>query len=183
MSVTSNRTPAHIYKIVIAGPVGAGKTQATSVLSDKEIVSTEAKDSSASNGDKQTITVAMDYGTMKLDSGAQVHIYGTPGHKRFDFMWDILSENALGLILLISAEEANPVAQLQSYLESFMPLMQQNAVVVGITHTENAPADLHQRVSDYLMSINLSAEVMLVDARDRAQMLQVVQTLIGDIER
>lgn len=64
-----------------------------------------------------------------------------------------------------------------------MPLMQQNAVVVGITHTENAPADLHQRVSDYLMSINLSAEVMLVDARDRAQMLQVVQTLIGDIER
>lgn len=86
MSIKANNNPNHIYKIVIAGSVGSGKTQATSVLSENEVVFTEASTSEPTSSDKKTITVAMDYGVMSLDSGEKVHLYGTLGHKRFDFV-------------------------------------------------------------------------------------------------
>ena len=96
MTVLADTLSNHTYKIIIAGPVGAGKTEAIRVLSDKGVVSTEEAASDDVKKMKKTTTVAMDYGIMKLDSNEQVRLYGTPGQKRFDFMWDILSENALG---------------------------------------------------------------------------------------
>lgn len=182
--MTDQQTDHHeagIYKIVIAGPVGAGKTEAVRVLSDKGLVSTEAIASDEVKNIKSTTTVAMDYGIMKLDSGEQVRIYGTPGQKRFDFMWEILSENALGLILLLNAERDDPVADLAEYLEGFLPLVETSALIVGVTHTENMAWDLHQRLSDYLIEQAIPANVMLVDARSREQMQMLVQALIYSI--
>ncbi len=40
---------------------------------------------------KVKTTVAMDYGTMTLDAKEKIHLYGTPGQERFNFMWDILT--------------------------------------------------------------------------------------------
>ena len=60
------------YKIVFAGPVGAGKTTAIQSLSDIEVVTTEAATSDDARFLKATTTVAMDYGLMKLASGDQV---------------------------------------------------------------------------------------------------------------
>lgn len=51
------------YKIVFAGPVGAGKTTAIQSLSDIEVVSTEARASDVVRQLKSTTTVAMDYGS------------------------------------------------------------------------------------------------------------------------
>ncbi|WP_131668282.1 GTP-binding protein [Psychrobacter pygoscelis] len=179
--MTATSESKHIYKIIVAGPVGAGKTEAIRVLSDKGVVSTEALASDEVKNIKKTTTVAMDYGIMKLDSNEQVRLYGTPGQKRFDFMWEILSENALGLILLINAEDEDPVADLKEYLESFMPLVKGSALVVGVTHAENMAWDLHQRLSDYLVSVNVPANVSAVDARDKEQMRQLVRSLVYTI--
>lgn len=173
-----NFDDSNIYKIIIAGPVGAGKTEAIKMLSDKEIVSTEAIASDDVRLKKQTTTVAMDYGIMKLDSGEQVRLYGTPGQRRFDFMWEILSENALGLILLLNAEEPDPVDDLAYYLESFSPLIKGSALVVGVTHAENIEWDLHQRLSEYLVAKNIPANVSIVDARKREDMQQLVRSLV-----
>ena len=104
---------ANTYKLIIAGPVGAGKTAAIRSLSDKGVVTTEEVASDDVSKMKKTTTVAMDYGVMKLDSGEQVRLYGTPGQRRFDFMWEILSENALGLVLLLNAKEPDPVTDLE----------------------------------------------------------------------
>ncbi|WP_230660666.1 GTP-binding protein [Psychrobacter sp. I-STPA10] len=178
MTVLSDALSRHTYKIIIAGPVGAGKTEAIRVLSDKEIVSTEESASDEVKKIKKTTTVAMDYGIMQLDSNEQVRLYGTPGQKRFDFMWEILSENALGLILLLNAEAKDPIQDLQDYLECFIPLVQDSSLVVGITHAENMPWDLHQRLSDQLIQMDLPANVMPVDARDKEQMRQLVRSLV-----
>lgn len=72
----------NIYKLVFAGPVGAGKTTAIQSLSDIEVVRTEANASDDVKTLKKTTTVAMDYGLMKLASGDQVRLYGTPGRAR-----------------------------------------------------------------------------------------------------
>ena len=57
---------ANIYKIVFAGPVGAGKTTAIKSLSDIEVVSTDASATDDVKLMKATTTVAMDYGLMRL---------------------------------------------------------------------------------------------------------------------
>ncbi len=166
------------YKLIIAGPVGAGKTEAIRSMSDKGIVTTEEIASDDVKNIKKTTTVAMDYGVMKLSTGEQVRLYGTPGQRRFDFMWEILSENALGLVLLLNAEEADPIADLHYYLDSFMPLIASSALVVGITHAENMPWDLHERLTAALVERGVAANVSVVDARDKMQMQQLVRSLI-----
>lgn len=166
------------YKLIIAGPVGAGKTAAIQVLSDKGVVTTDEIASDNIKFMKKTTTVAMDYGVMLLDSGEQVRIYGTPGQRRFDFMWEILSENALGLILLLNAEEADPVGDLDYYLDAFQPLIKGSALVVGVTHAENMDWDLHDRLSARLVERGVAANVMVVDAREREEMRRMVRSLI-----
>ena len=89
------------YKIIFSGPVNAGKTTAIKVLSDIDVVSTEARASDHVKVKKENTTVAMDYGRINLDSETAVHLYGTPGQARFNFMWEILAQGALGLVLLI----------------------------------------------------------------------------------
>lgn len=167
-----------IYKLIVAGPVGAGKTEAIRTLSDKGVLTTEEIASDDVKFIKRTTTVAMDYGVMKLDSGETVRIYGTPGQRRFDFMWEILSENALGLILLLNATDEDPIDDLDYYLDKFMPLISGSALVVGVTHAEDIPWDLHQRLSEYIVEKGVIANVILVDARKREDMLDLVKSLI-----
>ena len=169
------------YKLVFAGPVGAGKTTAIKSLSDIEVVTTEASISDGGRAIKPTTTVAMDYGLMKLASGDQVRLYGTPGQKRFDFMWDILAENALGMVLLVRADAPDPVRDLREYAEAFRPLIDKTGLVVGITHTEKAGAQVRQDISREMLRIGLPPTAMDIDARDRAQMTALIRTLIHNI--
>ena len=176
-----NTTMPITYKLVFAGPVGAGKTTAIQSLSDIEVVTTEASISDGGRSIKPTTTVAMDYGLMKLGSGDQVRLYGTPGQKRFDFMWDILSENALGLVMLVRADAPDPARDLREYVEAFRPVIDRTGLVVGITHGEKAGPQVRQNISRELLRIGLPPTVMDIDARDRAQMTALVRTLIHNI--
>jgi signal recognition particle receptor subunit beta len=170
------------YKIVFAGPVGAGKTSAIKALSDIEVVSTEAKASDDVRKLKATTTVAMDYGVMKLDNGDQVRLYGAPGQKRFDFMWDILTENALGLVVLISATAPDSVADLRIYLEAFRELIERTAIVVGVTHTDAGHIAVRHCLIEEMQRQGIPACVMEVDARSRSDVAMLVKTLLFSID-
>ena len=76
-------------KIIFTGPVGVGKTTAIAALSDDPPIQTDASASDMTAVRKGYTTVAMDYGLIQLDENTKVHLYGTPGQERFDFMWDI----------------------------------------------------------------------------------------------
>ena len=41
---------------------------------------------------KSQTTVAMDFGRITIDDELILYLFGTPGQRRFDFMWEILSE-------------------------------------------------------------------------------------------
>lgn len=170
-----------VYKLVFAGPVGAGKTTAVGSLSDIEVVSTESAATDETRRLKRTTTVAMDYGVMKLDNGDQVHLYGTPGQKRFDFMWEILAENALGLVLLLKGDAPDPLADLRTYVDEFRPFIDQTGLVVGITHSE-AAGWVRQQVARELVELDLPPYVMDTDSRKRAHMATLVKALIHGID-
>ena len=172
----------NIYKIVFAGPVGAGKTTAIKSLSDIEVVSTDASATDDVKLMKATTTVAMDYGLMRLDNGDQVRLYGTPGQKRFDFMWDILTENALGLVLMLRGNSPDPVADLRTYVTEFRDFIDRTSLVVGITHSDQGGWQTRQMVSRELVAMGLPPTAMDTDARSRAHMATLVKALIYGID-
>ncbi|MEI2574272.1 ATP/GTP-binding protein, partial [Pseudomonas aeruginosa] len=76
-------------KIIFTGPVGVGKTTAIAAISDEALAQTDASASDMTLDRKRNTTVAMDYGAISLDEDTKVHLYGTPGQERFNFMWEI----------------------------------------------------------------------------------------------
>ena len=181
--MSTNKLTAKSYKLVFAGPVGAGKTTAIQSLSDIEVVRTEARASDEVKSLKDNTTVAMDYGLMKLANGDQVRLYGAPGQKRFDFMWDILTENALGLVLMIKGNAPDPVADLRTYVEEFRDFIDQSTLVVGVTDTDEAGGwQVRQALARELDKMGLPPVVMDADARSRAHMATLVRALIYGIE-
>jgi hypothetical protein len=93
---------ARILKIVVTGPFSAGKSQFVKTISDIPVVSTERRISAREKGQKSQTTVAMDYGRVQLGDDI-LHLNGTPGQSRFDFMWEILSKEMHGLVLVVDA--------------------------------------------------------------------------------
>jgi len=94
-------------KVLVAGPFAAGKTQFINTVSEIKTVKTERK--IQHSGEKQVkdyTTVAMDFGKIRIDDEHELYIFGTPGQFRFDFMWEILGEGALGIIILV--DSTNP---------------------------------------------------------------------------
>ena len=84
-------------KIVVTGPFSAGKTEFIQTVSEIDVVSTERKITSEAEKIKESTTVAMDFGRITVDESLVLYLFGTPGQKRFDFMWEILSEALLEL--------------------------------------------------------------------------------------
>ena len=125
-------------KIVFSGPMGAGKTQAIATLSDISVVSTEVKNTDLHINAKALTTVGMDYGEMTLEDGVSIGLYGTPGQERFNFIWPILSQGAMGVIILIDHAAQDPVADLAHYLDIFSKIYQGN-IVVGISQLDKMP--------------------------------------------
>ncbi len=106
-------------KMVVTGPFNAGKTEFIRAVSEIDVVSTERKISSDAEKVKETTTVAMDFGRISVDESLVLYLFGTPGQKRFDFMWEILSEGMLGFIVMVDSTRPETFREARSILETF----------------------------------------------------------------
>jgi len=106
-------------KMVVTGPFNAGKTEFIQSVSEINVVSTERKITSAAERVKETTTVAMDFGRITVDQDLVLYLFGTPGQKRFDFMWEILSEGMLGFIVMVDSTRPETFREARSILETF----------------------------------------------------------------
>jgi len=106
-------------KIVVTGPFSAGKTAFIQSVSEIDVVSTEKKISSEAEKIKDQTTVAMDFGRITVDEDLVLYLFGTPGQRRFDFMWQILSEGMLGFIVMVDSNRPETFREARSILQTF----------------------------------------------------------------
>ena len=170
------------YKIIFTGPVGAGKTTAIQSISDVPPIKTDASASDMTKDRKSSTTVAMDYGIMNLADGEKIHLYGTPGQERFDFMWDILISGGIGLILLLDNTRADPFKDMHFFLNSFEKFIAATNVAIGVTQMDISSKPT---IADYhiqLQSSGLKPPVFAVDARVRNDVSLLVQSLLYSLD-
>lgn len=105
--------------MVITGPFSAGKSEFIGAVSEIDVVSTEKRISSAAEQVKETTTVAMDFGRITVDDDLVLYLFGTPGQRRFDFMWDILSEGMLGFVVMVDCTRPETFREAKRILETF----------------------------------------------------------------
>jgi len=106
-------------KIVVTGPFNAGKTAFIRSISEIDVVLTERKITSVAEKVKDSTTVAMDFGRITVDDDLVLYLFGTPGQKRFDFMWEILSEGMLGFVVMVDSTRPETFREARSILETF----------------------------------------------------------------
>ena len=170
------------YVVLVAGPMGAGKTTAISTLSEIPVVSTDAVNTDLERNAKATTTVALDYGEISLGDGEKVRLYGVPGQERFDFMWRILEKRALGLLLLVDAAARDPLGDLDYYLSAFKALGQRGAIVVGVTRRDLQPEPPIATYNAKLAQLGYLLPVFAVDARHPAQVRTMLSALVAMVE-
>ncbi|GAA6142561.1 GTP-binding protein [Hydrogenophaga sp. 5NK40-0174] len=169
------------WGILFMGPVGAGKTQAVNTLSDIATADTEVAATDATAELKEFTTVSMDAGVLDLGSGDKVRLIGAPGQSRFDFMWDILLEQAKAVVILIDHSRESRYEDLSAYLDHVAQRSQGRKfpLAIGVTHADLIP-DLSTSVyRDYLADrmpafVRGVPPIFKVDARQADDMRALV---------
>jgi signal recognition particle receptor subunit beta len=158
-------------KMVIAGGFGVGKTTAVAAVSEITPLTTEASITEVAAGvddvslipHKTTTTVAMDFGCLTLDPTLKLYLFGTPGQDRFGFMWDDVTEGALGALVVVDSRRLDDCFPAVDYFErKGMPFaVAVNTFDGDLTH----PLDAVREALD----VGDEVPVISFDARDQSQ--------------
>ncbi|MEN9210972.1 MAG: ATP/GTP-binding protein, partial [Thermostichus sp. DG02_2_bins_29] len=68
-----------------------------------------------------------------------LHLYGTPGQERFDFMWDLLIRRAHAFILLVSSHRPQDFRAARR-VSAFVRHRAKIPMVIGLSHADNPNA-------------------------------------------
>ena len=169
------------HKILFTGPMGAGKTTAIAAVSETPPVVTDVCNHDDTHAKERT-TVGLDFGQLTLDNGERVQLFGTPGQSRFDFLWKILSNNALGLVILADNSRADPLADLRVFLDGFADELAHIPCVVGVGRLATHPAPSLDQYNDALGLHGRVLPVLEVDVRRRADVVLLIDTLLAQHE-
>jgi len=167
-------------KIVVAGGFGVGKTTLVRALSEIPPLLTEEGLTTASIGfddiaavpDKNTTTVAMDFGRISVDDSLILYLFGTPGQNRFWFMWDELARGAVGAVVLVDLRRIDESFAAVDYFEN-----RRLPFVVGVNGFPGTDRFSEDVVRD-AMALAPDTPVVRMDARSDESCLATLVTLV-----
>lgn len=166
---------ARPLKIVITGPFAAGKTTFIKTISEVAIVGTDRGITDDTRAVKPRTTVALDFGRLTFADDLTLFLFGTPGQRRFEVMWEILSEGMIGFVLLVNAADERSAAEAAHILETFKEYADV-PYAVGVTHLDEAAASSEAAVQEVRAALDLPDHVLVtaVDPRDKGDVKDVL---------
>lgn len=170
----------HKLKIVFAGSIGSGKTEAIKSLSEIPVLATEVLNTDNVSHQKMQTTVGIDYGEVTLDDGNKVGLYGTPGQDRFDFMWGVICKGAIGIVILVDHSLKNSLDELAHYIDIFKNFSEN--IGIGITHIDQDPNKSTHQYREWLLENDYQYPLFFIDARKEDDVLMLLEVLITTLE-
>lgn len=169
-------------KIVVVGGFGVGKTTLVRSVSEIRPLSTEEVMTQAGVGiddngtvsDKDTTTVAFDFGRISLNEQMVLYLFGAPGQERFWFLWERLFAGTIGAVVLLDTRRAADSWYAIDRLEHHrMPFIVARNNFGTPTHT----------LEEVREALSLSSDVPLIDcdARARSSSKNVLITLVNHV--
>ncbi|GAA1644416.1 ATP/GTP-binding protein [Nonomuraea maheshkhaliensis] len=159
---------AQSVKILVLGPFAVGKTTFVKTVSEIRPLSTEERMTRAGElvdeldelSDKDTTTVAMDFGRLTLSEEIVLYLFGAPGQPRFHGMVRSLMQGALGGLVLVDTRRiADSFDAIDLLEEARLPY------TVAVNHFSGSPrySDAHLRDS---LSMDDEQPLVSLDARE-----------------
>jgi hypothetical protein len=172
-------------KMVITGPFSSGKTEFIRSISEIDVVSTEREiTSEAERQIKEATTVAMDFGRITVDDDLVLYLFGTPGQRRFDFMWEILAEGMLGFVVMVDSTKPETFREAKSILETFRAYAP-TPYVVAANKQDQADA---WNTDDLRIALRIDPDVKLLPCVARSKesvkevLLQLLYSIVEEME-
>lgn len=160
-------------KVIITGHFSAGKTQFIKTLTNS-MVSTEVPITDKNEmAEKNLTTVALDYGTIEID-GQKVHLFGTPGQERFDFMLDILSKDFDAVIILLDSTNRKGIEDTKKFIDYFIQHKKPIIIACNKQDLENK-----YEIPEIANILNIPEKYLKgIVAKDKEQVIDLVKKFI-----
>lgn len=126
----------------------------------------------------------MDFGRITIDDNLVLYLFGTPGQKRFDFMWEILSEGMLGFVLLIDSTRTETFREARYILDVFKN--QAGVPYVVAANKQDLPDAWSPEDMRIALRITDGVKVLPCVARDKESvktvLLELLYTVLESLE-
>lgn len=169
-----------VFKIIVTGSFNAGKTEFIKQVSEIDPITTDRPVTEKEMRDiKALTTVAMDFGRLTIDKELVLHIYATPGQKRFGFIYPILIKNALALIILGDITDSESIKSINGYYKEFYRL-KRLPTVIALTKTDKAEKLSDSTINALLNDIPDYVPIVKINATNKED---VKKTLLFALEQ
>lgn len=169
-----------VVKIVVTGAYSAGKSNFIRTISEIETVDTDYAVTLAEEREQKTeTTVALDFGTIAIDGEVVLYLFGTPGQERFDFMWEHLTVDCLGYVVLVDSTRPEYFPDVQRLIARFAALT--SAPFVVAANKQDDPGSLPPGYIRQLLALPERVAVVPCVGTDKESVKGVLLTLLDEI--